>query len=458
MNYPAEFNGQELDQEELNKGLFLLEAEAAVIQAITVDPERIPDVLEVLSVQDFYNKRNRDVFDHLVKYYDEHGGREPTEVIMALGEVDYDSFTYALDLHRQSIGTSANVLAYANVVKERAQLRRMKNSLEEVVQKIHETKDYESCLEYVGAKLIELEAKTETEEVESGNDVLKRVVQKLDHLFRNASNGELPGYRTGLFDLDNRYGGLIDSYLYIWAGRPSMGKSLAAMQVVQTVALEQLKENEVVVVFSLEMAKDQVYMRMLSTQGRIPYGRLSKGRLLEEDWVKLSSAVSILKDSKIIIIDTPGLTIRQVRNIVRKIHRKTKVRTIMADYLQLIEGEGENQTNRITNVSQNFKQMAKEINCPVIALAQLNRGVEQRPNKRPVNSDLRDSGSLEQDADVITFFYRDDYYYEDSPQKGIVELITKKWRDGETGTDLAVNKYDYMRIENMSKGYSEDDH
>jgi len=251
-----------------------------------------------------------------------------------------------------------------------------------------------------------------------------------------------------------------------------MGKTALALNFVEAALMSQEKPT---LVFSMEMPADSLVMRMLSSLGRIDAGKLRDGSLTEEDWPKLSAAVAKMKDKPLFIDDTPGLTPQEVRARVKRVTRghqialqqkhpnmpleelesKAKPAMIMLDYLQLmtVAGKSEGRTQEISEISRSLKALAKEYECPVIALSQLNRGVEQRPNKRPMNSDLRESGAIEQDADIILFIYRDDYYNEDSPDKGIAELITGKQRNGEIGTDKAAFVGKYTRFENLAPDY-----
>jgi replicative DNA helicase len=284
---------------------------------------------------------------------------------------------------------------------------------------------------------------------------LKGALDKIDELFK--TDGGLTGVSSGFKELDDKTGGLQHADLIIVAGRPSMGKTSFAMNVVENAVLGQ---DLPVVVFSMEMPADAIIMRMLSSIGKIEQGRVRSGDLRDEDWPKLSAAVGKLKDRPLFIDDTPALTPVEMRSRVRRVFREHGgVGLIMVDYLQLMQvsGPSEGRTAEISEISRSLKAIAKEFSCPMIALSQLNRSVEQRPNKRPVMSDLRESGAIEQDADLIAFIYRDEFYNEDSPDKGIAEIIIGKHRNGPTGTCKLAFLGQFTRFENLSYSTFEDE-
>ena len=266
----------------------------------------------------------------------------------------------------------------------------------------------------------------------------------------------LTGLTTGFDNLDERTNGFQPADLVIIAGRPSMGKTTFAMNLCENALLG---TDLPVLVFSLEMPKEAILMRMYSSVGRIPSGKLRSGKLDEEDWPKLTSAFNMLKDKPLYIDDTPGLTPQEMRARCRRVYRENNNRLglVMVDYLQLMQvaGKSEGRTQEISEISRSLKAIGKEFDCPVLALSQLNRSLEQRPNKRPVMSDLRESGAIEQDADIIAFIYRDEVYNEDSPDKGIGEIIIGKHRNGEIGTDRLAFIGKYTRFENLAPGYFE---
>jgi replicative DNA helicase len=284
----------------------------------------------------------------------------------------------------------------------------------------------------------------------SVNPLLKEALDKIDELFN--SKGSITGLSTGYTDLDAKTSGLQDSDLIIVAGRPSMGKTSFAMNLVENAVLA---DSSPVLVFSMEMPAGSLMMRMLSSIGKIDQTRVRNGQLAEDDWSKLSAAMQQLKDKPLFIDDTPALTPTEVRSRARRVARENgSLGMIMLDYLQLMQvaGGGEGRTAEISEISRSLKSIAKEFECPVIALSQLNRSLEQRPNKRPVMSDLRESGAIEQDADLIMFIYRDEVYNEESPDKGTAEIIIGKQRNGPIGTSRLAFIGEFTRFENLARG------
>ena len=282
------------------------------------------------------------------------------------------------------------------------------------------------------------------------NPLLKNALGRIEELFQ--SGGEITGLSTGFIELDKMTSGLQESDLVIVAGRPSMGKTSFAMNLVEHAVLTQKKP---ILVFSMEMPADSLIIRMLSSIGRIDQTRVRNGKLEQEDWPKLNLAVTKLKDVPLFIDDTPALTPTEVRSRARRVAREQGgLGMIMVDYLQLMQvaGSSEGRTAEISEISRSLKAIAKEFKVPMVALSQLNRSLEQRPNKRPVNSDLRESGAIEQDADVIMFIYRDEVYHEESEDKGVAEIIIGKQRNGPIGSCRLAFIGQYTRFENLARG------
>ena len=282
-------------------------------------------------------------------------------------------------------------------------------------------------------------------------DLLAVAIDRVDELFHK--DNPITGIATGFDDFDERTAGLQDSDLIIVAGRPSMGKTAFAINIAENAAI---KEKKTVAIFSMEMPGEQLAMRMMASLGRIDQQKLRTGKLHDDDWPRLTSTVAMMQDTKLFIDDTPALTPAELRARSRRIAREHGLDLIVVDYLQLMQvaGTTENRATEISEISRSLKAMAKELNVPVIALSQLNRSLEQRPNKRPVMSDLRESGAIEQDADVITFIYRDEVYDEDSVDKGIAEIIIGKQRNGPIGTVRLAFLGQFTRFEN----YIEEQH
>jgi replicative DNA helicase len=285
-------------------------------------------------------------------------------------------------------------------------------------------------------------------------DLLTKAVDRIETLFQQ--DNPITGVPTGWTDFDEKTSGLQNSDLIIIAGRPSMGKTSFAMNIAENAAI---KSSLPTVIFSMEMPGEQLAMRMFSSLGRIDQHKVRTGKLGDEDWPRLTSAVSLLAEAPMFIDDTPALSPNELRARARRIKREHGLGLIIIDYLQLMQVHGtkENRTNEISEISRSLKALAKELEVPVVALSQLNRSLEQRPNKRPVMSDLRESGAIEQDADVIAFIYRDEVYNEDSPDKGIAEIIIAKQRNGPIGTTRLTFIGQYTRFENYIHDIYSDD-
>ena len=332
--------------------------------------------------------------------------------------------------------SASNVRSYANIVHERAVLRRLIQVSGEISDSAFNPsgRTTNELLDDAERKVFKISESSAGQESgpSSVNPVLTKTLERIEELF-DAPDG-ITGVTTGFKDLDDMTSGLQPSDLVIVAARPSMGKTAFAMNLVESAII---KAEKSVLVFSMEMPADSILMRMLSSLGQINQTRVRSGKLEEEDWPRLSSAAKMLKDRPLYIDDTAGLSPTEVRSRARRVARELKgeIGMIMIDYLQLMQipGMNEGRTAEISEISRSLKALAKEMNCPVVALSQLNRGLESRTDKRPMNSDLRESGAIEQDADVIMFIYRDEYYNEESPDKGIAEIIIGKQRNGPIG-------------------------
>ena len=438
-----------------------IEAEQAVLGGLMLDNKRLDAVLEVISDVDFYREDHRQIFK-MMQILQENA--QPLDVITLSEELHrhdqlerVGGLAYLVEMANNT-PSAANIVAYARIVRERSTLRQLIAAAQEISKSSYNPSglDSDDLLQLAEKRVAEI---AEDRPKEGGlvgvNDLLKATVQRIDELFRSGS--DITGVPSGIADLDTRTSGWQPGELIILAARPSMGKTALALNFVESAMFSQ---NRPVVVFSLEMPSAAMVMRMMSSVGRIDQGRMRNGKLTEEDWPKLSSAVAKMKDKLLFIDDTPGLSPQELRARVRRIAREHgNPGMIMVDYLQLMQiaGSSEGRTQEISEISRSLKAIAKEFDCPLIALSQLNRGVEQRPNKRPMNSDLRESGAIEQDADVILFIYRDEYYNEDSPDKGIAELIIGKQRNGEIGTCRAAFIGKYTRFDNLAPEYFQND-
>ncbi len=433
------------------------EAEQAVLGGLMLANQFYDAVAEVLKNGDFFKPSHSQIFAAIARLAE---ADQPFDIVTLAEELSrHDELEtiggmgYLSDIAKNT-PSAANIAAYAQIVREHATIRQLISVANEISRLGYDSAglDATDLLQLAEKRVLEIaEGRPKEGGLEAMEGLLKNTVERIDALFRSKS--DITGLASGLTDLDQRTAGWQNGELIILAARPSMGKTALALNFVESAIFTQKKP---VLVFSMEMPSESLIMRMISSVGRIDQGKIRNGQLTEEDWPKLSSAVQKMKGAPLFIDDTGGLTPQDMRARIRRTAREHgDPGLIMVDYLQLMQiaGSSEGRTQEISEISRSLKGLAKEYNCPVIALSQLNRGVEQRPNKRPMNSDLRESGAIEQDADVILFIYRDDYYNEDSPDKGIAELIIGKQRNGEIGTCRAAFVGKYTRFENLAPDY-----
>lgn len=434
---------------------YSIEAERSVIGGLMLDPQAWDKVSELVVADDFYRPEHRAVFSVIARLADD---SEPIDVVTISerldkrGELDdIGGVAYLIEVV-EATPSAANIASYADIVRERSVLRRLITTTNEINTRAYQPEGMTAAevLDEAERKIFQIAEGGEKKGGPRGvAEILSKTVDRIDELYHQ--EGSITGLSTGFTDLDAMTSGMQPSDLIIVAGRPSMGKTTFAMNLVENATM--ISELPVVV-FSLEMPAEQLMMRMLSSLGRIDQTRMRSGQLVQEDWDKLMSAVKMLKDRKLFIDDTAGISPTEMRSRVRRIARENGggIALIMVDYLQLMQipGFSEGRTNEISEISRSLKAIAKEMQCPVIALSQLNRSLEQRPNKRPVNSDLRESGAIEQDADVISFVYRDEVYHEDSPHKGIAEIIIGKQRNGPIGTCRLAFIGKFTRFEDLA--------
>lgn len=432
-----------------------VEAEQAVLGALMLDNSRWDAVHEVLLASDFYRREHRLIFGAMVQ---QAAASKPIDVITlseALSDSNQLQEAGGLDYLGAlvtNIHSASNVVAYAGIIKERAILRRL-ISVAHTIADSGYNPDGRPSAELLDAAEQAVYKIADERPRDGGpveiNPILKSAVGRIEKLFD--AKGSITGLSTGFKDLDEMTSGLQESDLVIVAGRPSMGKTTFAMNLVEHAILHQDKP---VLVFSLEMPADSLIIRMLSSVGRIDQTRMRNGRLENDDWDKLSMAVAKLRNRPLFIDDTSGLSPSEMRSRTRRVAREHGgIGLIMVDYLQLmqVKGSSENRTGEISEISRSLKLMAREFSCPVIALSQLNRSLEQRPNKRPVMSDLRESGAIEQDADVIMFVYRHEVYEPENEQfKGMAEIIIGKQRNGPIGTKTLSFIGKHTRFENYT--------
>ncbi len=440
-----------------------VEAEQSLLGGLLLDGRAWDEIADLLADDDFYRRDHRLIF---AAVRDLTATGTPVDVVTVAeqlgrhGLLDEAGGMAYLGSLVSNVPSAANIKSYAAIIRDRSVLRQLIRVSTDIGNAALETegRTVAEILDHAEQKVFDI-----AEQGARGKagyrpigDLLAEVTERIDHLYHH--EGPCTGIPTGFTDFDEMTSGLQPADLVIVAGRPSMGKTTFAMNVVEHVAL---KSRKSVAIFSLEMPGEQLVMRLLSSLGRIDQQRIRSGKLHDEDWPRLTSAMSILGEARMFIDDTPALSPTELRARARRIKREHDLDMIVIDYLQLMQSPGsENRTNEISEISRTLKAVAKELKVPVIALSQLNRGLEQRPNKRPIMSDLRESGAIEQDADLIAFIYRDEVYNEDSPDKGIAEIIIGKQRNGPIGTVRLTFLGRYTRFENFaghgydSEGYA----
>ncbi len=424
-----------MDEELLGKQMpQSLEAEQAVLGSILIDSRCIADVIGILRPEDFYLEQNRQIYESVYTMFNFSQTIDPVTVLDKMREMGVyrdNSRDYIMQL-MEITPTAANVVRYANIVRDKAMLRGLAKAANEISETVYAQEGTPAeMLEAAEKKIYDLRKGERGDSLEHIGTVLHKYFDHLTEL--SQSDSMIPGLSTGFIDLDNRTNGLNKSDLLILAARPGMGKTAFALNLASNVAK---KYNKTVAVFNLEMSREQIAMRLLSSESFIELQKLATGKLTEDEWNKLCMSSAALSQTDIRVDDNPTVTVADMK---AKCRRLDNLGLIIIDYLQLMStpnaGKGglDNRVQVVSEMSRGLKVMAKELNIPVVCLSQLSRAVEGRADKRPVLSDLRESGSIEQDADVVLALYRDDYYNEDSEEKGIVECDVLKNRHGETG-------------------------
>jgi replicative DNA helicase len=434
-----------------------IEAEQSVLGGLLLDNAAWERIGDILTVDDFYRRDHRLIFAAIAALCEE---ANPADVVTVSEHLEKSAELEAagglayLGALANNTPSAANIVAYANIVRERSVLRELLRATSDIGAATYapEGRNARELVDYAEKRIFEISEKGHRRgEFQPINRLLSEAVDRIDQLYRSTS--PLTGVPTGFTDLDEMTSGLQPADLIIIAGRPSMGKTSLAMNMAENAAVGHKLS---VAVFSMEMPGAQLAMRMMASLGRINAHRVRTGKLDDEDWPRLTSAVSLLNEARIFIDDTPGLTPMELRAGARRLKREKGLDLIIIDYLQLMQSSDaeENRATEISNITRALKGLAKELHVPVIAMSQLNRSVESRTDKRPVMSDLRESGAIEQDADVIIFIYRDEKYNENSPDKGIAEVIIGKQRNGPTGTVKLTFLGEYTRFENYTNaGY-----
>ncbi len=434
-----------------------LESEQSVVGGLLLDNQAWDKIGDVIRADDFYRYDHRVIFEHIAKLID---GSKPADVITVYESLqssgkaeDVGGLAY-LNTLATNTPSAANIRRYAEIVRDRAVLRRLITISDDIATTAlnPQGKDTKTILDEAESKIFKIaeDGARGAGGFQDLQPVLSKVVERIDELYHRDSTSDITGISTGFVDLDGKTSGLQPGDLIIVAGRPSMGKTAFSLNIGEHVAVE---EGHAVAVFSMEMGATQLAMRLLGSVGRLDQHRLRTGRLTDEDWPRLTYAVEKMQNAQLFIDETPALSSMEVRARCRRLARQCgQLGLVIIDYLQLMgsSSPGENRATEISEISRSLKGLAKELNCPVIALSQLNRSLEQRPNKRPVMSDLRESGAIEQDADVILFIYRDEVYNPDSPDKGTAEIIIGKQRNGPIGTVRVTFLGMYTKFENYA--------
>jgi len=430
-----------------------IEAEQSVIGAMIMDKDAIVAASEILTEEDFYSKQYGALFEAMVELNDEGKPVDTVTLQDRLREKDVPPEVSSLEFIREllnTLPTSAHIKNYANIVAEKAMLRRLIKLNEEIANTCYVGKDsLENILEDTEKRVFNLVQRRNTDSFVPIRQVVMNAMDQIEKASKN--KGSVTGIATGFIDLDYRTAGMQPSDLVLIAARPSMGKTAFVLNIAQHVAF---KLEQTVAIFSLEMSKEQLVNRLFSLESKVDAQKLRTGNLSDNDWEKLIETAGVIGKSNLIIDDTPGITIGEMRSKCRKYKLEYDLKMIIIDYLQLMSGSGGRNDSRqqeISDISRSLKALARELGVPVLALSQLSRAVEQRPDHRPMLSDLRESGAIEQDADVVMFIYRDDYYNKDTEKKGIAEIIVAKQRNGPIGTIELVWLPEYTKFANMQK-------
>lgn len=433
-----------------------IEAEQAVLGAIFLQPSSLTLASELLIPEDFYRAAHQKIYNAMLELSDK---GEPVDLVTVTSELadanlleEVGGVSYLSDL-ANSVPTAANIEYYGKIVEEKSILRRLIRTATGIAQDGYSREDeVEVLLNEAEKTIMEVAQRKNAGAFQNIKDVLVQTYDNIELL--HDRKGDVTGIPTGFLELDKMTAGFQRNDLIIVAARPSVGKTAFALNIAQNVAT---KTDENVAIFSLEMGADQLVMRMLCAEGNIDAQRLRTGSLTPEDWGKLTMAMGSLSNAGIYIDDTPGIRVSEIRAKCRRLKQESGLGMVLIDYLQLIQGSGrsDNRQQEVSEISRTLKELARELKVPVIALSQLSRGVEQRQDKRPMMSDIRESGSIEQDADIVAFLYRDDYYDKESENKNIIEIIIAKQRNGPVGTVSLAFVKEYNKFVNLERRFDD---
>ena len=431
-----------------------IEAEQSVIGSMLMGREATMAASEILTSDDFYQHQYGVIFDAMVELFNEGKPVDLVTLQNRLREKDVPPEISSMEFVRDllnAVPTSANVRHYANIVSEKAVLRRLIKLTEEIEKDCYLNKEpVEVIMEETEKKMFQLLGQRNSGDFMPIRQVVINTLENIERASK--TKGNVTGIPTGFTDLDYKTSGLQNSDFILIAARPSMGKTAFVLNIAQYMAF---KKDKAVAIFSLEMSREQLMNRLLSMESKVDSQHLRTGNLKDDEWSKLIESAGMIGESRLMIDDTPGISIGEMRSKCRKYKLEHGLDIIIIDYLQLMSGSGksssESRQQEISDISRSLKALARELNVPVVALSQLSRAVEQRTDHRPMLSDLRESGAIEQDADVVMFIYRDDYYNKDSENKGIAEIIIAKQRNGPIGTVNLVWLPDYTKFANAER-------
>ena len=413
-----------------------LEAERSVLGSMLIDPEAVEAAAEIIKEEDFYARQNGILFQTMVEMEQKGIAIDPVTLQTKLREKNLPPELYSDEVLRDLIAmvpSSANIKSYANIVSEKSLLRNMIRANEEIAGNCYaENEEMEKLLDQAERRIFEISQRRSASNFVPIDRIVMNAMDKIETASR--IQGSVTGLSTGFTDLDNRTAGLQPADFILIAARPSMGKTALVLNIAEYLTM---RENRCVGIFSLEMSKEQLVNRMFAMQSHVDAQKIRIGDLTETEWAEVIESAEKIGGSRLIIDDTPAITVAELRSKCRKYKMEFGLEMVVIDYLQLMSGSGRSGDSRqqeISDISRSLKALARELNVPVVALSQLSRAVESRPNHRPMLSDLRESGAIEQDADLVMFIYRDDYYHEDSEKRGIAEIIIAKQRNGPIGT------------------------
>ena len=433
------------------------DAEQAVLGSMLTDNDAVMAAVEVLKEDAFYREDNKIIYQAILNLYSK---SEPIDIITLKDELEsmgkfeqVGGFEYLASLP-DKVPTTANVQKYIKIVEEKSVLRNLIKTANEIIELgYNPTEDVEDIMDGAEKKIFDIMQSKNTKSYTPIKDVLVESFTNLEKLYNQKQH--VTGVPTQFYDLDDKTAGLHGSELILVAARPAMGKTAFALNIATNAAL---RANVPVAIFSLVMSKDQLVNRMLCSEAMVDSNKVRTGKLDEEDWTKLAEAIGPLSEAGVYIDDTPGISVMEIRTKCRKLKMEKNIGLVVIDYLQLISGSNKRNGSReqeISEISRSLKVLAKELNVPVIALSQLSRAVEQRDDHRPMLSDLRESGAIEQDADIVMFLYRDDYYNKESAEKDIAEVIIAKQRGGSTGTVKLYWMGNYTKFVNIERRFDD---